>query len=306
MLASVVRNLFRRSAYHPFETVLATLHPALAEPAEPKDDHAASAEAPVPLPWPAARLALVHQLWGAGFIFPGGEIETLRLTRPLGVSSAASLLMVGVGSGGPAICVTRNFGAYVTGLETDPSLIAAATGLITKAQLTKKVTMKLWDPDHPAFAPRSHHHCLAIEPFHNSRPEPILHGLASALRPGGQMVITELAAPEPLNLADDMVRRWGQLERRDPANVVAPVSVTRMLGRVGLDVRIAEDMSQRHLEHTMLGWRVMLRDLGRKPTRQEAVPMVAEAELWLLRWRLIKDGRLRMMRWHAISRTPVT
>ena len=30
-------------------------------------------------------------------------------------------------------------------------------------------------------------------------------------------------------------------------------------------------------------------------------PMVAEAELWLLRRRLIRDGRLRMMRWHAIS-----
>ena len=116
------------------------------------------------------------------------------------------------------------------------------------------------------------------------------------------MVITELAAPVPLDPTDETVRRWGELERRDPAGIVAPVSVTRMLGRVGLDVRIAEDMSQRHLEHAMLGWRVMLRELGRKPTRQEAVPMVAEAELWLLRRRLIIDGRLRMMRWHAISR----
>jgi hypothetical protein len=78
-----------------------------------------------------------------------------------------------------------------------------------------------------------------------------------------------------------------------------------MLGRVGLDVRIAEDMSQRHLDHALLGWRVMLRDLGHKPTRQEAVPLVAEAELWLLRRRLITEGRLQMMRWHAISRLPI-
>lgn len=130
-----------------------------------------------------------------------------------------------------------------------------------------------------------------------------MNSLAGALRPGGQIVITELAAPIPLDPADYTVRRWAALEHRDPVNLLAPVAVTRMLGRVGMDVRIAEDMSQRHLEHAMLGWRVMLRDLGRKPTRQEAVPMVAEAELWLLRRRLMRDGRLRMMRWHAISRS---
>jgi hypothetical protein len=120
------------------------------------------------------------------------------------------------------------------------------------------------------------------------------------------VVSTELAAPEALNSADPTVRRWGELERRDPADVLAPAAITRMLGRVGLDVRIAEDISDRHMEHAMLGWRVMLRDLGRKPSRQEAIPMVAEAELWLLRRRLIKEGKLRMMRWHAISRSVIT
>jgi hypothetical protein len=64
-------------------------------------------------------------------------------------------------------------------------------------------------------------------------------------------------------------------------------------------------MSQRHLEHAMLGWRVVLRDLDRKPSRQEAVQLVREAELWLLRRRLIREGQLLMMRWHAISHAPI-
>jgi SAM-dependent methyltransferase len=262
------------------------------------------AEAGVQTAWAAARLALTNSLWGAGFIFPGGEIETLRLTRPLGLSAAASLLIVGVGGGGPASAVTRNLGAWVTGMDTDPSLLAAARSMISRTQLTKKVTIKAWDPANPVFEPKSHHHCLALESFHGARPEPILDGLARALKPGGQMVLTELAAPEPLDRADPTVRRWAELERRDPVHILAPVAVTRMLGRVGLDVRVAEDMSQRHLEHAMLGWRVVLRELDRKPSRQEAVQLVREAELWLLRRRLIRDGHLRMMRWHAISHAP--
>jgi SAM-dependent methyltransferase len=304
MLAFAVRSLFRRSSSRPFETALTAPVPAMARPTDPMGDAAEAAE-PAKSAWPPGRLALVHELWGSGFIFPGGEIETLRLTRPLGVSSAASLLLIGVGTGGPAVSVTRNLGAYVTGMETDPFLLAAARTLVNEAQVTKKVSIKAWDPEDPVFVERSHHHCLALEPMHGARPEPILHALTRALRPGGQIVITELAAPVPLNPADHTVRRWGELEKRDPVNVMTPVSVTRMLGRVGLDVRIAEDMSKRHLEHAMLGWRVMLRDLGRKPSRQEAIPMVAEAELWLLRRRLIRDGRLQMMRWHAISRAPV-
>jgi SAM-dependent methyltransferase len=303
MLPSAVRDLFRRSSSRPPGKALAALVPASTQPKPAAETGANDVRGQTP--WPAARLALTNQLWGTGFIFPGGEIEALRLTRPLGLSAAASLLIVGVGNGGPACAVTRNLGAWVTGMETDPSLLAAANGLVKRAQLAKKVTIKAWDPENPVFDAKSHHHCLALEPFRGARAEPILDGLARSLKAGGQMVITELAADTPLDRADPTVRRWAELENRDPAHVPPSVAVTRMLARVGLDVRVAEDMSQRHLEHALLGWRVMLRELDRKPSRQEAVQLVREAELWLLRRRLIKDGQLRMMRWHAISRSQI-
>jgi SAM-dependent methyltransferase len=302
MLSSAVRGLFRRSSSRPVGDVRTM---ALSIAHGPVVADVALLEAPPPTAWPAGRLALTDQLWGPGFIFPGGEIETLRLARPLGLSAAASLLIVGVGGGGPAAAAARNLGAWVTGLDTDPSLLTAASGLIRRAQLSKKVSVKAWDPDDPGFEAKTHHHCLALEPFQRGRPEPILDGLAKALKPGGQMVITGLTAPVPLNPADPTVRRWAELEQRDPANLVAPIAVTRMLGRVGLDVRVAEDMSQRHLDHAMLGWRVLLRDLDRKPSRQEAMLLVREAEMWLLLRRLMKDGHLRMMRWHAITHVPI-
>src|SRR5690242_7615549 len=31
-----------------------------------------------PVDWPPARIAVVESLWGEGFLFPGGEEETLR------------------------------------------------------------------------------------------------------------------------------------------------------------------------------------------------------------------------------------
>lgn len=301
MLPAAVRHLFGRFGHHPSDETVAALMGAHNLPGSTET----KAEPHLATPWPPARLAMAELLWGEGYIFPGGEIETLRLAGPLGASAATSLMVIGTGSGGPAGSVVRNLGTWVTGLESDPDLLTASLKFIARAQLQKKVNIRTWDPENPDFVPRSHHHCLALEPRLGSQPEPILDGITQALRPGGQLVLTAIATAATLDLNDPAVRRWAILERRDPAQIPSAVAVTRMLGRVGLDVRVAEDISARHLEHAMLGWRVVLRDLREnKPTRQQAAQLIAEAELWLLRRRLIREGRLRMMRWHGITRVP--
>ena len=51
--------------------------------------------------WPSARIGVAEALWGEGFLFPGGGAEVLRLAKPLGLTAASSLLLIGAGSGGP-------------------------------------------------------------------------------------------------------------------------------------------------------------------------------------------------------------
>jgi SAM-dependent methyltransferase len=289
MLASAFASWFGKS------------HPAPPPAAKPAPAAAAPVAAPR-TPWPPERLALADALWGEGFGLPGGEVETLRLTRSLGPSAAHSLLLVGGGPGGAACAITREFGAWVAAVETEPELVAAAQRLIARSQLGRKASMGLWTPDKPGFDAHKYHHCVALEPL-TGPVEPILDGLARALKPSGQLVLTDLVADTPLDPATPGVARWAALERRDPALLVGSEAVSKLLGRVGMDVRIAEDVSERHLDQIVRGWRDLVRDLrGKRPDRAGAAQLVAEAERWLLRWRLVKDGRLRLMRWQAISR----
>jgi SAM-dependent methyltransferase len=257
------------------------------------------------LDWCHARLAINDQLWGPGFIFPGGEDETVKLAKPIGISSAGSLLLVGVGSGGPASAVVHNLGAWVTGRESDPHLLTAAQDRVADDRFARKIALSAWDPDNPRFNDRRYNHCLALEPLRRGAPEPILYELAQAVRPGGHLVISGVAANTPLNPDDTTVARWTALDGRNPRFTPTAMGVTRMLGRLGFDVRVVEDVTRRHVEQAMVGWRVLLAQLRENtPDRDTAALMLKEAELWLLKRRLLRDQRLRMMRWHAISRAP--
>jgi protein-L-isoaspartate O-methyltransferase len=300
MLPAAVQSWFRRTPSVPRQRAPASVVALYEAPAAAPLNEPAGP----PNPWPAERLAVTNRLWGNGFTLPGGDVETLRLAHPLGLSSAASLLLVGGGGGGAASCIARDLGAWVSGVEVEPALVEQARGVIKAAALGRKATVEAWDPDNPDFPSRRYHHCVAIEPLRcGGEPARILDGLAQTLKVGGQLVMTELVAEEPLDPGDRMVARWAALENRPPATLLPRTAVGRMLTRVGFDVRVAEDVSERHIENALIGWRVAVRELRHdKPAPQMAARLVAEAEIWLLRVELMRRQTLRMMRWHAISK----
>jgi cyclopropane fatty-acyl-phospholipid synthase-like methyltransferase len=251
--------------------------------------------------WPPERVAVAEQLWGEGFLFPGGAEETLRLAKPLGLSSAASLLLIGAGAGGPPCTLAAQLGVWVTGFEADPDLAALAQERAVRARLGRRAQVEMWYPSAPAFRARAFHHGLALEPLRGGKAEPVLAALTAALKPGGQFVMLELVADEPLDPADPAAGHWARLERRS-LELPSETSVTRMLGRLGYEVRVAEDMTQRHMHLAVLGWRQAVRAMAEtKPTAAEAARLVAEAEIWLLRLRLMRERKLRLLRWHAIG-----
>ncbi|HEY8289842.1 MAG TPA: hypothetical protein VIG49_11275 [Acetobacteraceae bacterium] len=291
-LSEDVRSWFGRSATMLRAPAAADLHPA--EPA--------SAVGPLSA-WSAERLALADSLWGAGYVIPGGEIEILRLAKPLGLSAASSLLLLGAGAGGAACSLATKLGVWVSGFESDADLVAAAARHLSQAKLGRRAQIQTWNPAEPGFSRQYYHHCLALEPLQGSKPEPTLAAVALALKPGGQVMLLELVADTPFGATDAVAARWASLERRDLAALPSEVAITRVLGRLGFDVRIVEDVSQRHMEQALLGWRTTVRSMEyARPSVRNASLVVREAELWLLRLRLFRSGRLRLVRWHAIGR----
>ena len=164
--------------------------------------------------WPSARISVAEALWGEGFLFPGGGAEVLRLAKPLGLSAASSLLLIGAGSGGPPRCIAEEFGVWVTGYEANARLVELANERSQRAGLGRRAQVEPWDPLAPKFPRRYFHHGMAIEPLRGAAPEPLLAAASLALKPGGQFVLLEVVADLPLDPADPMVATWARLDHR--------------------------------------------------------------------------------------------
>jgi SAM-dependent methyltransferase len=295
MLLDSVRSLFGRHAHAP-QMAAQTTEAALSLV---PDAGLATDDDPV---WPSARISVAEALWGEGFLFPGGAAELLHLANPMGLSAASSLLLLGAGPGGATRCIASELGVWVTGYEANARLVALSNERSLRAGLGRRALVEQWSPHAPKFPLHYLHHAMAIEPLHGAKPEEALAAVSLALKPGGQFVLVELVADLALDPNDQMVAAWVRLDHRAP-DIPSELRMTRILGRLGFDVRIVEDISRRHMQQAVAGWRTAVRSMeATRPTLQQVAMVVREAELWLARFRLMRAGKLRLVRWHAIGR----
>jgi hypothetical protein len=256
----------------------------------------------VPRRWPAGRIAAVEALWGEGFNGPGGAAEVLRLALPIGLAGDDRLLLVGGGLGGPAVAVSRGSGAGVSSYEADRELAAIARQRVGASAERERILFQDWNPRDPDFGVRCADHAMLLEGLRGADPVQTLDSLACALRPGAQIVITEMVADRPMPEKDREFAAWCRLENRAPV-LPRGEALTDALTRLRYDVRVVEDISAAHVSAALAGWRQAVQTIGRGPVPSSASAsmVVTEAELWLLRIRVMRRFGFRLLRWHAVG-----
>lgn len=252
--------------------------------------------------WSPRRMAAVAALWGDGFTGPGGPQETLRLAAPMGLNSNASLLVLGGGMGGPAETIVDTFGSWVASFEADAELAQIAEQRRARHPAGKRMQVAGWDRENPSFGHHNAHHALALEGARGAPLDRMLEAVAAALRPRGHVMITEMVADTVAPGDDREFAAWCRLENRAPS-LPRLDQVTSTLARLHFDVRVVEDVSDRHVSETLAGWRAAVKSMARgpKPDIAAAAAFVTEAELWLLRIRMMRRFGFRLVRWHAVG-----
>ena len=102
-----------------------------------------------------AHIAFLEDLWGDGFLSPGGPAEVARVID--GVDLAGKhVLDIGCGSGAIAVQLVRDHGAaLVTGIDVEDPVCNAARARVAKAGLEGRITVQKVTPGPFPFADRT-------------------------------------------------------------------------------------------------------------------------------------------------------
>jgi SAM-dependent methyltransferase len=253
----------------------------------------------VPL-WSAERIGVDEQLWGEGMHTPGGEEHLLTLLTPFGLNPTMTVLEFGAGLGGVARTM-RHFGCWVTGLEQ--SKLLAETGIERSrvAGLEKQASIEHFDPKKLQLKASGYNCIFAKEAFFTWPDRAALFpAMIDALRPGGQIGFTDYVLPE-MSRPTPKVEEWIASEPEPPEPWSSQV-VVDALAKGGLEVRVAEDVTELHQTTVLRSWRDLTQSLSPGSMPAETVPyLVREAELWAKRGALLRSGEIRVYRFHAIK-----
>lgn len=258
--------------------------------------------------WPDARLNFCRRLWGEEFevVCPGGTEFSVRLVRPMALTSENSLLDLSAGLGGATRQIHKDLGVWVTGLERNPELARQAAVLSKMKGLDRKVPITAYEPARMSLKPASFDGALIRETLYTTPDrETFLRKVADSIRPLGHLVLTDLMLADEEARNDRRVKAW---LKRDVADASPDIvgAYTPVLEELGFDVRVEEDESDIYNAYVLQGWATFVEGLSREDLDRELVSlMMIEAEFWVNLMRALQAGKVRLCRIHAIKKAPV-
>jgi SAM-dependent methyltransferase len=278
--------------------------------ATPKDADIAAAIAAEPenapprraTPWPAERIALVERLWGNGLHTPGGMDHLLELAKPLAINQTNTLLDFGCGLGGATRAIAEHFGTWCTGIDWCSTLAIEGVERSTAAGLVKKAAIHYQAADRMTLKATAYNAVFSKEALFSLPEKQIaIQGIFDTLRPGGQFCFTDYVLPAQVDPAALDLRTWAEVEPMGACPWSVEEYKDSLVGH-GFDLRIAENMTERHCGLIREGWKRLVAEMKPGTVSPELMPIIVrEAEIWGAREALLRRGTLKVYRFFAIK-----
>lgn len=250
--------------------------------------------------WPSKRIEIVEQIWGRGFVTPGGQDHIPKLVKPFGLNPAMTVLDLGAGLGGAMRSMVKEFGVWTVGYESDPELVKGANDRSKIVDMDRQAEIKTWDPENPHFDKR--YDCLfskeAMFTVYNK--QDLFEKLEPQIKPKGQLLFTDYVIEDPNN-DNQVYRAWLQGEPF-PTNIWSVNDYLQAMHNLNLDVRTNEDITETHRSLILSALSEFVEDLRRQRTDKDTLNMIVnEIELWARRVMALEHGGLRVYRFYAIK-----
>ena len=261
-------------------------------------------DAPEALEWDDKRLEAAQLIWGDGYCGPGGQEYVISMSKLLGMTSEMSVAVIGAGLGGPSRVLADEFGAWITGFEESEKLAEAGMELSTKAGLEGKAPIQHYDPSDDEPFERAFDRAYSKEALFTVEDKPkLLNNLFSQLKDGGLFLINDYTLANVDALANKDVQTWLRKEPTQPFPIPND-SMENILTECGYILRVNEDITDAYIDMIAKSWAGVsdvIESLTKHPEDQSETinRLVKEAEFWMLKSKIMKEGHLKAWRFLA-------
>ena len=250
---------------------------------------------------PLDRLALLQQVWGQGFLMPGGTEQIMTLVKPFGVNPAMSLLDLTAGLGGASRHVSATFDVYITAMERAAEIARRGHAMSVDAGLGRKVPVSAYDPESVELRPHAFDAVYAqFLTTGVTDKERLLREVMRCLKPRGQFSFFDFTLRDA-EADDPRVEKLRRIERYP----MLPWRVSQYIDALtasGFDCRIAEDYTEVYRGRVMEGLTHIMKMVEpQNLPKSHLLALLEEAELWGQRMAAIDSGALSVYRFYAVS-----
>lgn len=268
--------------------------------AEPEPDN----DAPEAMVWDDKRLETAQLIWGEGYCGPGGPEYVTSMSKLLGMSSKMSVAVIGAGLGGPSRVLADEFGAWITGFEESSQLAEKGMALSTKAGLESKAPIQHYDPSSNEPFDRTFDRAYSKEALYTVEDKPkLLKNLYENLKEGGLFLINDYTLENVEALTNNDVQKWLRQEPTQPYPIPSE-KMEELLTECGYLLRVNEDITDTYIDMIAKSWAgvgdVIESLTKHKDDQSETINrLVKEAEFWMLRSKIMKEGHVKAWRFLA-------
>lgn len=269
-----------------------------------KTEKAVRSDAPEALVWDDKRLETAQLIWGEGYCGPGGPEYVTSMSKLLGMSSKMSVAVIGAGLGGPSRVLANEFGAWITGYEESENLAQKGMELSTKAGLEAKAAIQHYDPSSDQPFERTYDRAYSKEALYTVEDKSkLLQNVFKQLKDSGLFLINDYTLSSSDALANKDVQKWLRQEPTQP-HPIPSRDMEKLLTDCGYILRVNEDITDIYIEMIAKSWvgvdKVIESLTKQEEDQSETIQrLIQEAEFWMLRSKIMKEGHVRAWRFLA-------
>lgn len=255
--------------------------------------------------WSEEHVIFCRRLWETAeedeVVHPGGAAYTMKLMKPMNLTSEVSAADLSAGLGGGIRKLAKELNTYIDGYEEDVELAALANDLSKRHGMERRTPIQHYNPEELELPARKFTGVLSRErTFRLKRKHQFLETVFNSLRPRGHLVLTELVLLQEADIEAPAIKAWMD---REPVefDLWTAEDYRKTLVGFGMDCRIVEDETDAFRSILLQGWQRFVAGLSKGDLNREFInEMMQEAEYWLMLIRALESRKLRYYRYHAI------